>query len=67
MELSGYACPRVDDEAAPQLALLKGLEVEASHDAEIVGPAFQRFEEVRVVVGVGIDDLARSKDNLVSY
>lgn len=64
--MGGYACPWVDDKAAPELALLEGLEVEASHHAKVVGPTFKRFEEVRVVVGVGIDDRAGSKDNLGS-
>ena len=58
LQLGRDGCPWVGDEAAPELTLFEGLEVEASHDAEIVGPALQGFEEVGMGLGVGVDYLS---------
>ena len=66
-ELPGDAGPGVGYEAAPELALGEGFEVEAGYDAEVVGAAFEGFEEVGVGGGVGVDDVACSEDYLSIY
>ena len=58
LQLGRDGCPWVGDEAAPELTLFEGLEVEASHDAEIIGPALHGFEEVRIGLRVGVDYLS---------
>ena len=55
LQLGRDGCPWVGDEAAPELTLFEGLEVEASHDAEIIGSALHGSEEVRMRPRVGVD------------
>ena len=56
----------INAESTPQLALLKGYEVEAGNNAKIVASTFQSSEKIRMIVSVGIDDFPRAKNNLDS-
>ena len=55
---------RIGRQIRPQEALLEGLVVEAGDDAEVVGAAAQRKEEIRVLLLAGRDDGAAGQHNL---
>lgn len=62
--LAGEAVGKVKDGTAPELALLECPHVKSSDDTEIVATTAEREEEVRVLVGVGINNFSRRQDNL---
>ena len=57
-ELLCNASDGIDPESTPDLALLKGFEVEASNDAEVVGTTFQSSKKRWMVIRVCVDDFA---------
>jgi hypothetical protein len=63
-DLAGKLVGKVEDIATPEQPLFKGAEVEARDDAEVVAPAAEGNPEVLVLVGIGVDDLARAEDDL---
>ena len=64
LQLHGRCVRFIEDEPAPHLALRKSVEVKSGDDAEIIETAFERFEEIRMGVYIGIHNAARAKDNL---
>lgn len=52
--------------ATPELALWKDTQIEPGDDTKVVTAAFQRNPEVRVSLGVGLDYLATSENDLVA-
>lgn len=65
LELAGEGLGKVQEEAAPDLALLKGPEVVASNDSEVVSGTLEGSPQIRVVVGIRLHDLTRGENDLV--
>jgi hypothetical protein len=62
-------CRRVveNNEATPHVGAVDCLDVVLGDDAEVAGAALERFEQVDVFVGVGVDDSAGGEDDFVVY
>ena len=54
----------IGNDTAPEVDAIKCGKVKASDNTEIVATAFQGLPQVDVVFCIGLNDLARSKDNL---
>jgi hypothetical protein len=64
LELRGIGFFWRNDCAAPESCWCDGNKVETCYDAEVVLSAFERFEQLRIFEGVGVDDQARGEDDL---
>jgi hypothetical protein len=64
LDLVWEAVLKVEDVATPEQSLFEGPEVEACDNPKIVAATTEGYPEVGVLVGIGVDNLARAEDDL---
>jgi hypothetical protein len=63
-KLCTFTFVRVEDTSTPERGTLMSDNVEPRHDSEVRLSATDRAVKIKVLRGIGIDNVARSKDNL---
>jgi hypothetical protein len=65
LDLTGKAGWEVEDSTAPEWSLLENSEIEAGDNTEVVATTSKRSPEIRILLGVGIDNVAGRENDLI--